>query len=229
VIVNRWLLAAGLALTSTGVLAANDEPGFYLGGSAGNARYDISKQDMDDAANFGLVSNGGVILTRTATFDDSDTAWSLIAGFRFNRYFAVETGYVDLGNTRYRSSGTTRFFGLGTVPTSINIDIGAKGAVIAGSLAAPLGGHFDVHGQLGAFFARTTLDIGVGIGGVNTPTRLESDSQDLFAGVGLAYHFFDGLTASVDYSRYKDVGSENETGEGDVTSFRVGLTYTIPL
>jgi hypothetical protein len=183
---------------------------------------------MDQAADFGVISTGGVILNKTSSFDDSDTAWSLVAGFRFNRYFSVEAGYVDLGNTKYRSSSTTRFFGLGTLPTSINIDIGAKGALVAGSAAVPLGGHFDLHGQLGALFARTSLDIGVGIGGINTPTRIEDDSQDLFAGVGVAYHFFEGLTASVDYSRYKDVGSD-ETGEGDITSLRIGLTYTIPL
>jgi predicted porin len=228
VIVNRWLIAASLALTSTAALAADGEPGFYFGASAGNATYDISKQDMDQAADYGVVSNGGVILNKSSTFDDSDTAWSLVAGFRFNPYLSVEAGYVDLGSTRYRSSSTTRFFGLGTVPTSINIDIGAKGALLAGSLSAPLGGHFDLHGQLGAFFAKTTLDVGVGIGSVTTPTRLEDDSQDLFAGVGVAYHFFDGLAASVDYSRYKDVGADN-TGEGDVTSLRIGLTYTIPL
>jgi OOP family OmpA-OmpF porin len=169
-----------------------------------------------------------VILNKTSTFDDTDTAWSLVGGFRFNRYFAVEAGYVDLGNTKYRSSSTTRFFGLGTLPTTINIDIGARGALLAGSAAAPLGEHFDLHGQLGAFFAKTRLDVGVGLGGTNTPTHIEDNSQDLFAGVGVAYHFFEGLTASVDYSRYKDVGSD-DTGEGDVTSLRIGLTYTIPL
>jgi hypothetical protein len=42
----------------------------------------------------------------------------------------------------------------------------------------------------------------------------------------VGYHFTDSLAASLDYTRFKDVGDEEETGEGDITSFRLGLSYT---
>jgi OOP family OmpA-OmpF porin len=230
VIVNRWLVGACLALGSASALAANNEgPGFYFGASGGTAKYDIAKHDLDDAASFGLTGNNGFALNPTSSFDNTDTAWSLIGGFRINPYISIEAGYVDLGSTKYSSSSNVIFPGLGTIPTTIGIEIAAKGAVIAGSLGAPLGGGFDVHTQLGAFFAKTSLNVDVTLSGNRTRTALESDSQDLFAGVGVAYHFADGLTASVDFTRYKAVGDENETGEGDITSLRVGVHYTIPL
>ncbi len=226
---NRWLTVACLALGSSTALAANEEPGFYFGASGGTAKYDISKQDMDDAARFGLTGNNGFALNPTSSFDNTDAAGSLIAGFRFNPYISIEAGYIDLGSTTYRSSSNVVFPGLGTVPTTIGIEIAAKGPVVAASFGAPLGGGFDVHSQLGGFFAKTSLNVDVTLSGNRTRTALESDSQDLFAGVGVAYRFRDGLTASVDYTRYKAVGNENETGEGDITSFRIGVYYTIPL
>lgn len=53
------------------------KPGFYLGLSAGG-----SSTDVDE---------GGV------TFDDSDTAWKVFAGYHFLQFFAVEGSYRDLG------------------------------------------------------------------------------------------------------------------------------------
>ena len=58
--------------------------------------------------------------------------------------------------------------------------------------------------------------------------KVSSNSADLFAGVGLGYHFSQGLGVTVDYLMFNDVGDEDKTGEGDIKSFRIGVTYTFP-
>jgi OOP family OmpA-OmpF porin len=223
--VKRWLIAGSLALVSTAALA-DQGTGFYLGASGGNATYDISKGDLDDISFAAFADNGAIPLSPTSSFDDSDTAWSLIAGYRFSSFIAVEAGYLDLGSTKYRASGNVLLPGFGTFPSTVGIDLSAKGPIVAAQLGAPLGAKFDVHTQLGAFFSKTSFDIGVGLGTFNGGDTVSANSADLFAGLGLGYRFSDTLAASVDFTRFKDVGDEEKTGEGDITSFRVGLTYT---
>jgi len=225
--VNRWLIAGSLALVSTTALA-DQSNGFYMGLGGGNARYDVSKSAFDAISISAFLDNGAIPVNPTSSFDDSGTAWSLIAGYRFASFIAVEGGYLDLGSAEYRNSSNVLIPGLGTFPSTVGIDLSSRGPFAAARLGAPLGAKFDVHTHLGAFFSRTEFDIGLTLGTFNGNEKVSSNSLDLFAGVGLGYHFTDELAASVDYLRFKDVGEENETGDGDVTSFRIGLTYTFP-
>jgi OmpA-OmpF porin, OOP family len=74
--------AAFICLTSA---AHAEDQGFYLGLSLGEATQEFSI-DGDD------IGEG--------TFDGADTAVKLLAGYEFNRYFAVEAGYADTGTQR---------------------------------------------------------------------------------------------------------------------------------
>lgn len=225
---NRWLIAGSLALVSTTALAADPGTGFYFGVSGGNAKYDIEQDDLDDVALFSFTDNGAIPLNPTSSFDDTGNAFSLIAGYRFNPYLSVEGGYIDLGSTKYRASSNVRIPGLGTFPSTIGIDLSAKGPFAAAELGAPLGAGFDVHTHLGGFFAKTEFDISVSLSTFNNGDTVSANSADLFAGVGLGYRISDNFGASLDFTRFKDVGDEDKTGEGDITSFRLGVTYTFP-
>lgn len=224
---KKWLIAGSLALVSTTALADQGR-GFYLGASGGTATYDISKQDLDAISSSAFTSNGAIPLNPTSSFDDSDTAFSLLAGYRFTPFFAIEGGYIDLGSTTYRNSSNVRLPFFGTFPARVGIDISAKGPFATALLGAPLGANFDIHTNLGGFYSKTEFDIGVGLDTFDQSDTVSSESLDLFAGVGLGYRFTDSFAASLDYTRFKDVGDEDDTGEGDITSFRLGVTYTFP-
>ena len=224
---KRWLIAGSLALVSTNALADQGR-GFYLGASGGNATYDISQRELDDISFSAFADNGAIPLNPTSSFDDTDTAFSLVGGYRFTPYLAVEGGYLDLGSTKYRGSSTVRIPFLGQFASRVGIDISAKGPFAAASLGTPLGANFDLHTHLGGFFAKTEFDINVGLDTFNDDRTVSSTSLDFFAGIGLGYRFTDSFAASVDYTRFKAVGDENETGEGEITSFRLGVTYTFP-
>ncbi len=86
----------------------------------------------------------------------------------------------------------------------------------------PLGANLRrAHATSVRFFAKTSHRHRCGVSAGSTRARRSRRTRWIFfAGVGLGYHFTDTLAASVDSSHAsKDVGDENETGEGDITSF----------
>ncbi len=64
--------------------------GFYAGVMAGEASLDASSSDLDDV----LAALG---YTGSTDVDDSDFAFALFGGYRFEEPFAVEVGYANLG------------------------------------------------------------------------------------------------------------------------------------
>jgi OOP family OmpA-OmpF porin len=79
----KFLLALGVLLVSALAHAVPPlERGGYIGGG-------IGASELDDD-NF-FVDNGADLR------DDEDSALQLLGGYRFNRHFAVEGRYVDLG------------------------------------------------------------------------------------------------------------------------------------
>lgn len=75
---KRLAVVSGL-LAALAWAPARADTGLYFGGSIGNATFD------------GSAPGTGV------SFDDSDTAYKLYAGFRIISLLAIEGGYVDFG------------------------------------------------------------------------------------------------------------------------------------
>jgi OOP family OmpA-OmpF porin len=69
-------LAAGLIVSLN--VHANEDAGFYLGASIGEATDKVEE------------------------FEDSGTSFKILAGYAFNRYFATELAYVDAGKLEDR-------------------------------------------------------------------------------------------------------------------------------
>lgn len=216
-------LLIAIALVSANAMA-DETTGFYVGGTVGQAEFDVSKYQL------GLVVIGQFDSTVVATLpgaystlDDQGQAWSLAAGYRISPYFSVEVGYLDLGTAKYRATIPLRFAPPGTPDISLGIDCSSKGPTVRGIAALPLGDKFDIHGHLGTFFANTTIEANIGRSRFNQPESADR-SQDFFAGIGAAFHFTKSFALSLDYSAYKDVGGD-DTGEGDVNSIRLGVEY----
>ena len=72
---RTFVSAVVIALASFSVSAAEGEARFTVGAGAG-----IANLDFDHG------------------FDANDTAWSVFAVYDFNRYFGIETSYVDAGS-----------------------------------------------------------------------------------------------------------------------------------
>jgi opacity protein-like surface antigen len=226
------LLACGAVAFAVAPSAfAKAQPGFYLGLSAGQSTYDLDKTELDGIVNSAFASVGVPILSRSSTFEDSDTSTALIVGYRFLPYVAIEASYLDLGAAEYRFNGTVNPPGpVASTSTSVSIDTETKGFTLSGIGSIPIGEVFDLHARLGLFIAQTDLSIGVAINTSESDTE-NFDSQGVLLGFGAGFHLGDHWSLSLDWTKYANVADENddedfETEDGfDIDALSISAVY----
>lgn len=100
------LSAAGILLSLSLSVLANDQHrdsqvAWYLGGQLGYAKTDISQSNIDTFYNeTGFEAN-------SIDVNDSDLAFSLMAGYQFTTHWAIEAAYIDLGERSVDFTGRT--------------------------------------------------------------------------------------------------------------------------
>jgi OOP family OmpA-OmpF porin len=148
----------------------------YIGGTIGQAEY------KDGCAGI-------------AGCDEKDTAWRLLAGYQFNRYFAAEIGYHNLGEASAPAGsveGTAwELVGIGAYPIIDKLSVYGKLGVYRGELEAP-----------GA----------------------EETNTDLTYGAGLQYDVLKNVGVRGEWQRYSKMGG-GAIGETDVDVLSVGVVY----
>jgi opacity protein-like surface antigen len=222
--VTKWLIAASLALVSMNAMAAGDR-GFFIAVSGGNATYDVRRGDFDQISRSAYTTNGVSVLGLTSTMDDTDTALSLVAGYKLFPFLSFEGGYIDLGKASYRSTSSIFVPGVSGPSTGlIGVGISSKGFIACATVMAPLGDKFNVHAQLGEIVEDTKVDVDVKINSVDVPQSIKDTSADAFVGAGVTFRFNQNVSASFDYTLFKDVGGD-KTGEDDVSALRLRLEY----
>jgi OOP family OmpA-OmpF porin len=221
-------MGLGLYAAMLNMASAQELGGWYFGASAGQSQVDLNKEEFDELVVDSFESAGLIVVSGSSSLEDSDTAWSVFAGYRFNDYFAIEGGYQDLGTVGYRSSGTVALPGFpGTFPATLNIDFESAGFTAAGIGSIPLGETFALHGRLGVLFSDTEVTLTGGTTGFSDSDSFSASSQDIFYGVGAAFRFGGHWSISLDYQLFKDVGDEEETGEEDVDVISASLSYRL--
>lgn len=139
--------SAILSLALVSPVVADDDAGFYLGASANWLSAD--QKDVNDVS-----------------FDDSDTAFGLKAGYMFTDLFGIEGGYMDLGD--YNASGNNQ-----------NLNLDADGFYLVGVLNFSVAEHWDLYGKLGGFFFDSDTNL----------TGFDKSSTELFGTLGAEYDF----------------------------------------
>lgn len=211
------MICGGCLTTAHTALSAEVQPGFYFGIGAGESSYDLEQSMFDDVVRTVLFTQSVPLLSRSSSLEDSDTTLALFAGYHFNQYIAVEAGYIDLGAAEYRTSGTVNPPGpVVSAPFNMNIDVESTGFTVAGRGSLPLGSIVDLHGRLGLFFARTDISVGGQVVGSNGTATESLDSIGGFYGIGAGLNFDEHWSLSFDWTRYDNVGDEDE--DDDVTT-----------
>jgi OmpA-OmpF porin, OOP family len=178
-------IAGAMAFTAPAVA---QDTGFYAGFSLGQAT-------ADDACTG--VSGPGV------SCDDKDSAWKILGGYQFNRHFAVELGYTDLGEVSASGPGG-----------SASIESSAFEVVAVGMM--PIADKFAIYGKLGMYRGETDAS---GPGG-----SISESTTDLTFGIGARYDFTRNLGVRAEWQKYSDVGG-GEIGEADVDVISVGVIF----
>jgi len=221
-------IATFAALCAAQPALAADKNGFYVGADFANANYDVDQGALDFYAE-GLYNLGGLdVVTADSELDDSDSSWSIFAGYRFMDYFAVEGGYMDLGTAGYKASGEVTD-GEVVVDSSVAGDISSSGFALSGLGILPIGESFEAFARLGFYFGDTDIDFNVTfpeVAGANeTFSETEGETEFLW-GIGGAYNFNDALAVRLEYSQVMDVGDEELSGEYNVDRLSLGVTWT---
>jgi OmpA-OmpF porin, OOP family len=190
------LVGAAIAASSPAALAqAPGDAGWYVGASLGQTEVNL------DCAG-------------TTACDDKDSSWKIFAGYQFNRNFALEFGYTDLGEV----TASTPAIGF-IPPASVAIESTVWELVAVGML--PLAERFSLYGKLGLYRADTDIEVNfVSLGSVT-----DSDSNtDLTFGIGVRFDITPRLGVRLEWQRYSSV-SAADFDEGDVDVMSLGVAW----
>lgn len=180
---------AGLAVIAAVVATplAAQERGFYVGASIGQATVKDSCEGL---------SGSGV------SCDDTDTAWRIVGGYRFNRNFSAELGYTNFG--KFQASG----FGLSD-------EIKANAFELTGIGSFPVAERFSLFGKIGFYRADVQERTNFGFSADETNT-------DLTFGFGASFELSRAIALRGEWQRYSDVGG-GDIGKADVDVFSLGV------
>lgn len=189
--------------------AMADDPTGYVGGNIGK-----SKASLDDARITGRLLSEG--FTTTSLSDDkSDTGFKVYGGYQFNKVFALEGGYFDLGKFGYTAN---------TLPAgTLRGDIKVHGLNLDLIGSIPVGDWFSVFARAGVIGAEAK-DRFTGTGAVSVidpNPKKRAVSYKFGAGLGLDFTPAFGMRVEAERYRINDaVGNK-----GDIDLYSVGLLY----
>lgn len=202
-----------LSLLALALMAATcamaDNTGWYGGANIGQ-----SQATIDDARiTSGLLVNG---LTAGAISSvNRDLGFKVFGGYQFNKNFAIEGGYFDLGQFGFTTNTTPA----GT----LSGDIKLKGLNLDALGILPITEKFSAFGRIGVTHTQAN-DSFVGTGAVNVPNpNPSSRDTNLKVGLGLQYALTDALTVRTEIERYRIDDAVGNKGDVDLVS--VGLVY----
>jgi OOP family OmpA-OmpF porin len=218
------LLAAAVAMSTfaTSATAQDEAAGFYFGAFGGQSSYD-AQEELDELFLDAFDFAGLEVLDAESDLDDP-TGFGVTAGYKFNRYFALEASYFDLGSASYSAEGlvTDGFF---TLPMEVGASLEAKGPAAAAIASIPLSDSFALYGKVGMFFADT--EVAFSVEGDLVADPFTSSTEEVFFGAGLSWKIGAQFALDFAFQRFTDVGDEEATGEVDIDLMSIGFNYRL--
>ena len=224
------LLAACAAASQA---AQANEVGFYIGGYVGQATKEVPRGPYDE---FSQLLQQVALFTpvdERISFDDTETAFAVIGGYRWNRYLAFEAGYSKLGSVTYTSRATGTYpLDSGFLNTTIESE--TSGFTVAALSTWPLTRDWELSAGGGVLFASNRLRLSFRADGEDFVPPLGtsgSDSgskstTDMYASVGIGRRILEIYDLRLVYERVFDAGDETSGGKADVDAAFIGLTVT---
>lgn len=191
--------ATALALAFSAAHAAEPKLGPYVGAGGGVARFD---SDIPDQIRSAYAGTGFTVDSANIT-DNEEGAWKIYAGWRLHRYFAVEVGYLDLGEAR--SSYDVGVPGQGVAQRAGRYRL--DGIELAALGMLPVGERATVFAKAGVLFSNLEYsESGTDQSGAPASFSHRTRQQPFLWGVGGSWQFTEALSARLEWQRVEDVG-----------------------
>jgi hypothetical protein len=146
------------------------------------------------------------------------------AGFRFNRYWALEASVQQLGKVTYTASGTARDRVV-PVPITMIFQYRQNASAVSGIGLLPLTSHWEVFGRLGFSMLNSNQSFLATVGdqqqGLVPPT---DEKTNLVYGVGTTYYFSQHWATRLEAQRYTGALDDTQRRR-PLDRFSVELSY----
>ena len=183
--------------------------GWYLGGDLGYATTDRNNEELNQ-----LFNDAG-ITANSVTIDNSDLSFSVFAGYQFSSYFAVEGGYLNLGERSVTFTGeSTDVDNFYDNAEHIYPQSGSGfSAAIVGSL--PITESFKLSAKIGYFDWQGDYNTVEPVGNVGSDSI---SGGDIWFGGELNYRVNDNFQAYLSAQHF-------ELDRDKTTNFSLGIRY----
>ena len=207
------------------------ERGFYMGGQVGQATKEVSRDFFELFNDIIQEVSNFVPLEDHTSLEDTDIAFAIVGGYRFNSYLAFEGSYTKYGTVTYKSRASGNFpLEGGTLNTNIESEVSGFSLAAVGVL--PLTHDWELFARGGMLFADNKIRLVVDATGQQfLPVPGDFDlsgndsTQETFAAVGISRQFFEIYALRLEYQRVFNAGSE-ATAAGDLDLVLLGLNVT---
>lgn len=185
---------------------------------------DVEKASLDGLTRDFFNSFTLPVQTLSSTLDTRGRSLSLLAGYRFNRWFAVEAGMYTLGSFQYAATGTVD--DAGTIrPANFTFGYHARGILMGGTATLPLGRSFELRARAGISNSDVRIKYSATVDADSIADRFSDTSQDLYYGVGAGIVVWDYYRIGVDYLRHDNVGKASSTGTTSVDNVMLSIGF----
>ena len=182
---------------------AESNKGFYVGASAGYADH---KDNCDEV--FGL------------SCDEEDLGWKVFAGYKFNKYLAIEGGSVDFG----QADADIPFINVVTLEVvEGTLETKVDGFFLSGLTELPLSDKFSVLAKIGIIYWDIEFN------GSDLPNNgglvddEDENGTDMFFGFGAKYNITENFAFRVEWERYNNIGESGIDLSTDIDLISGGL------
>jgi hypothetical protein len=182
-----------LAATQANVAGAEETTSWYVGAQLGSAHSDVNTHRIDAA----LQHQGYDVTSRIS--DTSRSAWRVYAGHELNQVFALEAGYIDLGEVTASFSGPIADLDQFLSDANALQPPSAEGFDLAVLARYSIGSRLSLHARAGAF-AWDARYLTRNVGGEFV--RRNESGIDALAGIGAQLNLFRQWRIGIEVTRY---------------------------
>jgi OmpA-like transmembrane domain len=220
------IIAFIVLASSVAGTAGAAQTGIYAGISYAMVKKDSVRSDYEAEARSIYEAFGFTPQTTTGSFDAKDSSYGFVVGWRLTEHFAVEGGYLDLGDVVYKD----RSFGLfdNTLPENWaqNVETSTSGIALCGLAILPLSYRWEIFLRGGFLISNSEESVFITDGIGSEKLRATQSGFDMLAGAGVSFSLAEIYNIRLEYGRVFDAGDDSTLDEADVDMATLNVTVS---